>query len=827
MKRIATILLVLMGWVAMAQGQLNVAGMVFENSPMGQPVPNQSITIDVYANGALFVSHLVETDESGFYEDSIQVNVGQGEVILSTMDCDNSTLSYSHPFFGDSLFVFQEFLICGDTMTGCLAYFDYEIQEPLTVGFINMSIGGNFNYFWDFGDGQTSQEENPVHVYAQNGFYEVLLSIVDSAEGCSSIFSGLVMLNDSTGGSCQASFQYATDPVSPQTITFVNVSQGNPTFYGWDFGDGTFSNDENPTHTYQESGFYTICLTIMSNDSTCYDVFCENILLGNDTLGCQAEFFYYAAMDTLNPSGNPLTLQFVDVSFGNPGSWYWQFGDGTASSEQNPIHTYAAPGLYDVCLTIEGADSSCFSTSCQNIVVQNDTATCIAQYVYFPDSSQNDFSVQFVDLSYGNVTNWYWDFGDGSDSFDQNPTHTFAEEGLYYVCLTINGPDCQSTWCEEVWVGTITECYNYFTYQTVENSLLFNGFHSSDIPASYVWDFGDGTTEMGQEVTHVYSGPGMYYVTLLTSDDNMCEAISTQMVVVGDSIIYNQVYGQVFEGSFPLSEGFVMIYSLDTSGNYLPFFDLTMIDSTGVYVFPYVPNGEFLIYAVSMDYNGYLPTYFGDVINWEEATPVVLGQPNNPYDIHLVEATVTAPAGNGNITGVISNGRVSSSFMDKIEMLLFNEQQDAIGYTSVNADGAFALNNLANGVYYLYPELSGVDAQKMRVEITEQQQNVQVNMTFANGSILGIENPLAIVVAGDIYPNPVGEVLNLALSFQRNSDINIRVLGLDGRTYLTTQMKVNAGIESLKLNVQNLPKGMFILQISDSNQTTLHRKFIK
>jgi len=912
MKRISIILLLLIGAVFAAHSQLNVSGVVIQDNPSGMPIPNQDIFIDVYANGGLIVSSVAVTDQQGFYQENIMVNANQGEVVFSTTDCNNSLISYTHHFImPDSSNLYQNFSICADSIPGCMAMFQYEILSPLSVQFMNLSQGGNLEYLWDFGDGQTSTEENPIHEYAEFGAYPLLLTIVDNSIGCTSSAPGFVVL-DSMSGSCQAMFEYFTAPNQPMTLNFMDQSMGNPTNFNWDFGDGQGSNLQYPVHTYDQPGYYQICLSISSNDSTCFDMYCITALVGNDTLGCQADFAYFPAVDSANPNGNYHTFQFVDMSFGNPTSWMWHFGDGSGSSEQNPVHTFGTDGVYQVCLTIQNADSSCyseycreivvqndttscmsqfsyfadssqnqhliqfvdlsegnidswfwdfgdgassvdqnpvhaynttgffnvcltvqgtdgncFSNSCQTVVVQNDSATCIAQYTYYPDSSQSPFSLQFVDLSYGNITNWFWEFGDGTSSYEQNPMHTFAQEGVYEVCLTINGTNCQSAWCEEVLVAQGTDCYNYFTYQSVGNEFQFSGFHSTNIPANYTWDFGDGATGEGQQVTHTYNNPGMYYVSLMTWDDNACEAVSSQMVVVGDTIAFNQIYGQVFEGNFPITEGIVMIFSLDTTGNYMPFMDITTIDSSGVYVFPYVPNGEFVILAMEMDFNGYLPTYYGDVINWEEATLVVLGTPNNPYNINLVEAPATTMSGMGSISGQVNQGRVSASFIQDINMLIFNENSEPMGYISVNESGGFHFNDLAMGVYYLYPELPGVQAQMMRVELSEQQPQAEVNMTFADGSILGVDSQVALVEAGNIYPNPVTDMLHVQLNVLKATQVSISVIGLDGRTYLNTQKQVNVGSDNIQMEVGDLPQGMYILQISGKGQTSLHRKFIK
>ena len=137
-------------------------------------------------------------------------------------------------------------------------------------------------------------------------------------------------------------------------------------------------------------------------------------------------------------SGSGL-LQFQDLSAFEPDSWFWEFGDNTSSFEQNPLHQYAAPGEYEVCLTVENQFGS--NTACQVI------------YVFFAPEANFSFENQgggiyaFTDLSTDTVTLWSWDFGDGETSIEQNPVHIYASEGDYEVCLTVSNAAGSDTYC--------------------------------------------------------------------------------------------------------------------------------------------------------------------------------------------------------------------------------------------------------------------------------------------------------------------------------------------------------------------------------------------
>jgi len=137
-----------------------------------------------------------------------------------------------------------------------------------------------------------------------------------------------------------------------------------------------------------------------------------------------------------------LACNFSDTSAdsdGSIGSWLWDFGDGNSSNAQNPSHSYAAPGTYTVTLTVTDDDGADDSAS-QSVTV---TALNEAPSAAFT-SSITDLDVNFTDSSTdndGTIDSWAWDFGDGSSSTAQNPSHSYASAGSYTVSLTVTDDD--------------------------------------------------------------------------------------------------------------------------------------------------------------------------------------------------------------------------------------------------------------------------------------------------------------------------------------------------------------------------------------------------
>lgn len=323
-------------------------------------IPIESHEVFISANDSVLTATI--TDFNGYYIDSIfasQTSFRSVEVIV--FDCNDQI--HSQQFDPPSQFNTANFSIC-NYYPECEALFYYEadFQQPLLVNFIDLSEGNIDTWFWDFGDGNFSSEINPVHQYSETGVYEVSLMISDTMEECNSLFT--MTINVGEDNQCNADFNFINDMLNPLFVHFVDQSSGEISQWQWDFGDGNFSFQQNPSHLYSESGFYNVCLTISNNLTTCFDTICMNIVV-EDSLNCSAEF--EVTLDTLN--NTPFTYLFTHISSNTTNSWFWDFGDGNFSYEQNPIHTFEMAGDYLVCLSIiaDSSDFICSDTKCKSI----------------------------------------------------------------------------------------------------------------------------------------------------------------------------------------------------------------------------------------------------------------------------------------------------------------------------------------------------------------------------------------------------------------------------------------------------------------------------
>ena len=224
-----------------------------------------------------------------------------------------------------------------------------------------------------------------------------------------------------------------TSGKAPLNVAFTDKSTG-ATSWSWIFGDGSTSAEKNPKHTYSEAGNYAIVLTVNNEKGSSSNTL--NVIVQGEPV--QEKILPVADFDANTTSGSaPLSVQFTDISQ-NANGWNWNFGDGAYSTEQNPTHNYSSAGNYNVNLTVNNENGS--SSKTLDINVDGETSQekilPVADFDADTTSGSAPLSVQFTDLSQ-NANEWKWDFGDGANSTEQNPTHNYSAAGNYNVNLTV------------------------------------------------------------------------------------------------------------------------------------------------------------------------------------------------------------------------------------------------------------------------------------------------------------------------------------------------------------------------------------------------------
>ena len=485
-----------------------------------------------------------------------------------------------------ALLFFTALLSVSKNSLACSASF-VDSTYGTTVAFINTSQASNTAYwYWTFGDGTSSDLENPLHEYNGYGPYLVCLTVYDTANNCTADHCDTIYFNLF---GCYASFYYN---VQLNTVGFTNSSQAgsSPTWY-WSFGDGATSNAENPTHEYSSSGTYTVCLFAFDSLSNCSDTYCQNVVISPNG-GCSA---YFYPIDSIN------MVYFVNQSqASNSAYWFWSFGDGTSSDLENPIHEYNSFGPYIVCLTVYDTANSCTDTYCDSLYLNNFGGGCQAYFNY----SENGLTVDFNNYSSGNYTSVVWSFGDNTISYFNSPSHTYANGGYYYVCVTISDTvDCNSTSCQYIYVSdSVQSCNASFYYTANSTNVHFINTSSGCNTANWYWTFGDGATSSNFDPWHQYASEGYYNVCLTMYDSNCgCSDSICELVYAGGNFFQCNAEFVLYPDSS--QQGLYWGYNLSTGSNLLYFWSWgDGTSATGQYPsHTYADSGYYTICLVIYD----------------------------------------------------------------------------------------------------------------------------------------------------------------------------------------------------------------------------------
>jgi len=774
MKKIILILIVSMFSLLMYSQtyDVTISGVVTDEIT-GEPMIQHELTIyaDSSSGGAFTYYNVVFTDGSGFYFDSFPVPSGEeGMIEVSTQSCGAIIVQSDYFTENDNEFTFN-FQVCSDPGQGdCEAmYYYYPDSDPLNIQFNDISMGDPTFWLWDFGDGDSSTEQNPLHTFPSTGDYLTSLTITSQDSSCYSVVEMLIRVGNDTiwPGDCEA-FYYYYQGDELNTINFIDESFGSPTSWEWGFGDGFTSTEQNPVHEYATPGEYIVSLSIIADSGNCTSYFEDLVFVYNDSTwpgDCQAMFYSY-------PDSNDLfTINFTDMSIvggnptGIPDTWYWDFGDGNSSTEQNPTHTYTDEGDFDVCLTItafQGNQGTCESTECQIVIVGELQPGCTTWYEY----QTNDLSVDFqAFLEGGYNVDYNWNFGDGSTGTGTTITHTFTESGMYEVALTAINNDstgnCTSTYIDIIWVGEdISFDISGFVYLQVEGN---------DSTGTIMADFAN-----------------VYLSTFDTIGNGLINVATTQIDEDG--------YYEFEEASLQ---------------NCVYFIQAELIDQSA-----YVDD--------------YVPTYHFSSLNWEDAIPVFPFWYGFGADIHMIGVS-SSSSGSGIITGTVTQ-EGSRDLLSNIEVLLLDIDGNPIKHAITNNNGIFSFSELSIGTYIVYTEIVGIETIPFNVTLDEQNNSSIVSVVVKNGqALLGIESlPSAYIESiENIFPNPVAANASLNITIKESSNIKVEVLNQYGQTLYVTRVSLSTGKHEVIIPSTSFAYGMYFVKITANDNISSVRKFIK
>lgn len=281
--------------------------------------------------------------------------------------------------------------------------------------------------------------------------------------------------------------------------------------YFWDFGDGTQSQNASPSKTFSADGFFLI--TLITNASNgCADTVTRNHQV------LQRPISGFITQDVcLGDSAS-----FTNTTFGTSVTFQWDFGDGTFSSLPNPNHFYLNSGQYQVQLIARNTNNC--SDTFQNTITVFDSP----QASFSLNNACLGNEILFVNQSSINsgVLNYFWDFGDGTQTIDIAPKKNYATADTFTVQLiAVSNNACADTSEQDVIVFENTQANFSVSAVCLGDSSVFMNLSSGNI-AAYLWDFGDGNFSTDSMPLHLYQNDGLFAVTLITSNANCSDTIT-------------------------------------------------------------------------------------------------------------------------------------------------------------------------------------------------------------------------------------------------------------------------------------------------------------
>lgn len=367
---------------------------------------------------------------------------------------------------------------------------------------IQLNVSGGDAYVWSTGDSSNSIIVSP----SVDTFYWVYA--IDS------LCPGQPDTVDITVIDIQADFSQNFVCLGDSAFFFDLSQVINDTISSWQWDFGTITTATLPYSTFADSVNQIISLNIESSFG-CRDTIQKPI----NTSAVPEAHFTFENVCKLEE------VQFTDsssISTGNIVSWYWDFGDSTSSTIQNPVHIYDTAGIFTVQLVVS-TDSSCTDTASFQVQVYE-----LPEADFDAQSVCNGTSSVFVDASIssdGNIDQWYWDFGDNFNSTGQAQSHQYSSPGVYQTTLIVETEFlCRDTITKDVEVFDVPNADFSATNVCLNDTTTFTNASSISLGniVNSTYTFGDGGFGVAFDTTHLYSNPGNYSVQLIVESDSAC-----------------------------------------------------------------------------------------------------------------------------------------------------------------------------------------------------------------------------------------------------------------------------------------------------------------
>ena len=391
--------------------------------------------------------------------------------------------------------------------------------SPLSVTFTDQSTGNPKFWNWDFGNGQLSNQQNPTVNFNIPGTYTITL-VVKNSDGVDGITKfNYIKINPSPQASIRSSTTLACAPSIVDFLDNSTDSAGTIVAWKWTFSDGTTYNTQNVSKLFSTPGFYDVSLTVTSSTGCIGGTGANRYL--RVVSGLAVDFVNSEPL-TCRP---PFQVNFTNQTSG-PGilNYNWDFGNATTSTLQDPSAVYTTAASYTVKLKAQS------SLGCKDSIQKTVTFTTKNTSFSAPDSTCLNSPVTFQNNSSAGLVGTLWDFGDGTQATQANPSKAYPAPGIYLVKLFSTFSNCTDSFSKSIKVFG-DPVVNFIANKTGTCNLptITNFQDTSPDAVAWTWNFGDGSPSSNiKNPTHTYTANGTYDVTLTITDSKGCQNTLTK-----------------------------------------------------------------------------------------------------------------------------------------------------------------------------------------------------------------------------------------------------------------------------------------------------------
>jgi len=486
---------------------------------------------------------------------------------------------------------------------------------------------------------------------------------------------------------------------------------------------------------------------------------------------CTADYTY-------NIDSSSSTISFTDLSYISDSSqvataWVWTVDSDTFSLEQNPIYQYTNLPIV-VCLYVD-FNGLCNSYFCDTIYPPiNPTENCLADFSYTLDSNSNTITFTNTSITYNNIIcNFFWNFGDGTSSYDENPIHTYSSPGNYNVCLTINtsSDSCITYTC------TVDTCQSI----VIPNDSIINDISiSGNVYAK--------TALLPEGIAILYKVETGNYTAISKSAINNGFYIFDNLEI-GDYLVYAIPYFGDIENYYPL-------YYPTYTGNTEHCSDAQII---------------FVDTIVTKDIN----LKYNDDIN---------------HGFGYISGKVVYDDGSNFETNIFNQNwfnNLKSTYegeAQNVTILLYNNIGQVIRYELSDENGNFEFKDVPYGLNIIYTEKAGKTTQVISGSLNETNDTIKnILIHIEETEIINIEEITQL--NADIYPIPFNNYLNIDIN-EKIKDLSISIVDITGKQiYYSNFYNTNPNL--LKIETNNIKKGSYVMLIKSANSIIFRKKIIK